>query len=125
MWIERYRQAHPEVTITYDAVGSGEGISRFITGSVDFGASDAALSDQQIEQVQRGVELIPATAGMVVLAYNLNDLDGDLKLTRDAYVDMLSGAITAWDDPRIQASNPDLALPHENIAIVARLDRSG
>jgi phosphate transport system substrate-binding protein len=125
MWIEHYRQDHPDLTITYDAVGSGEGISRFITGSVDFGASDAALSDQQIEQVPRGVELIPATARMIVLAYNLEGLNGDLRLKRNVYADILLGAITRWNDARIQESNPDLALPDKTIAIVARLDGSG
>lgn len=119
------QQDHPDISITYDAVGSGEGISRFITGSVDFGGSDAPPTAEQISQVERGMQLIPATAGMIVLAYNLNGLNGRLKLKRDVYVDIFLGKITNWNDPKIQESNPDLALPNQTIAIVGRLDGSG
>jgi phosphate transport system substrate-binding protein len=124
-WIESFEATHPEVTIAYDAVGSGEGISRFVTGSVDFGASDAALSEEQIASVKQGVELVPATAGMIVLAYNLPGVDGELRLPREVYAGILSGEITAWDDPLIQAANPDLELPNWTIVLVARLDGSG
>lgn len=124
-WIEAYQPAHPQTEFSYEAVGSGEGIKRFIQGSVDFGASDAAMSDAQIAQVKRGVLLIPATAGMVVLAYNLKGLNGTLKLKRDVYVDIFTGTIRNWDDPRIKAANPDIALPHKTIAIVVRRDSSG
>ncbi|MFO1432848.1 MAG: phosphate ABC transporter substrate-binding protein PstS [Candidatus Competibacteraceae bacterium] len=124
-WIAVYRQAHPEVTISYDAVGSGEGIRRFIAGTVDFGASDSAMQDSEIAQVSRGVRLVPATAGMVVLAYNLPGLKGELKLKRDVYLDIFAGKIRDWDDLRIKASNPNLALPHKTIAVVVRQDSSG
>ena len=79
-WIQTYRQQHPEVAITYDAVGSGEGQRRFLADAVDFGASDAALSDEQMARVKAGARLVPVTAGMVVLAYNLPGLGGPLKL---------------------------------------------
>jgi phosphate transport system substrate-binding protein len=124
-WITLYRQQRPDVKIVYDEVGSGEGIRRFISGEVDFAGSDAAIGDEQAAQVPRGVQLIPATAGMVVLAYNLKDVNGDLKLKRDVYVDLFAGRITHWDDPRIRETNPDLKLPHQTITIVARQDSSG
>lgn len=124
-WIEAYQAKNPAVSLTYDVVGSGEGISRFVTGSVDFGASDARLSDKEAAQVGRGVVMVPATAGMVVLAYNVSGLKGELKLPRDVYTDIFAGKITRWNDPRLQAANPDLALPRRNIVVVARQDSSG
>jgi phosphate transport system substrate-binding protein len=124
-WITMYQHDHPTVRISYDAIGSGEGIKRFIAGVVDFGASDAAMQDSEIAQVQSGVRLVPATAGMVVLAYNLPELKGELKLKREVYLDIFAGKIRDWDDPRIKASNPNLVLPHKTIAVVVRQDSSG
>jgi phosphate transport system substrate-binding protein len=124
-WIGFYQERHPDVAFAYEGVGSGEGIKRFIAGSVDFGASDAAMNDKEIAQVERGVKLIPATAGMVVLAYNLPGVEGQLKLPRDVYVDIFLGKIWRWDDPRIAAANPDLALPSKLIQPVVRRDSSG
>ena len=115
----------PEVMITYDAVGSGEGIKEFIGGRVDFGASDAAMSDAQIAEVARAVQLVLAVAGSIVLAYNLEGLRGDLKLTREVYVDIFLGKIKSWDDLRIKRLNPELNLPKSDIALVVRQDSSG
>src|SRR5215831_6467116 len=124
-WIETYHQAHPEISINYDAVGSGEGVRRFVAGSVDFCASDVALSDRETAEVSRGTVMVASTAGMVVLAYNVPGVRGELKLPRDVYPGILSGQIRRWDDPRIQTANPGLNLPHLSIAIVARQDSSG
>src|SRR5262245_45937553 len=124
-WIETYHREHPTVSISYDAVGSGEGVRRFVAGSVDFGASDVVLSDREAAQISRGTITVPATAGMVVLAYNLPGLGGELRLPRDVYPEVLSGQIRNWDDERIRRANPGLNLPHRNIAIVARRDSSG
>lgn len=124
-WIEVYQKNHPQVQFSYDAVGSGEGVQRFISESVDFGASDAAMNDHEMAQVKRGVWLIPVTAGMVVLAYNIWGLEGELKLGRDVCADIFLGKIKRWNDPKIQASNPDLTLPDMDITPVARLDSSG
>jgi phosphate transport system substrate-binding protein len=124
-WIETYHQAHPGISISYDAVGSGEGVRRFVAGSVDFGASDVALSDREASEISRGTVMVASTAGMVVLAYNVPGVRGELKLPRDVYPGILSGQIRRWDDPWIQAANPDLSLPHLSIVIVARQDSSG
>jgi phosphate transport system substrate-binding protein len=124
-WIAQYGAAHPDVHLRYEGVGSGEGIKRFIAERVDFGASDAAMRDAEIAQVKRGVKLIPATAGMVVLAYNLPGVTGELRLSREAVGGIFAGKVKRWDDPRLQASNPDLVLPKRDIAIVVRRESSG
>ena len=124
-WIQAYRQRVPDVAIAYDAVGSGEGQRRFVAEAVDFGASDSGLSDEQMARVKSGARLVPVTAGLVVLAYNLPGLGGPLKLSRDVYTEIFAGRIRSWNDPRIRAANPGLNLPHRSIAIVARLDASG
>jgi len=124
-WIQAYRQVDPSVSISYDSVGSGEGQRRFEAGSVDFGASDAALSDEQIARIRAGARLIPVSAGIVVLAYNVPGLGGPLRLSRDVYVDIFARRIQMWNDPRIRAVNPGLALPNRSIALVARQDSSG
>ena len=124
-WIEEYQKRRPEVMVSYDAVGSGEGVKEFMAGRVEFGASDAAMSDAQIAEVARGVQLVPAVAGSIVLAYNLEGLGGDLKLTREVYVDIFLGKIKSWDDLRIKRINPELNLPKSDIALVVRQDGSG
>lgn len=124
-WFRRYNEERADVQFSYQGVGSGEGIRRFIAEAVDFGGSDSAMSDEQIAQVPRGVHLIPATAGMVVLAYNLPGVEGELRLPRDVYVDIFLGKIWRWDDPRILAANPGLNLPPRLIQTVVRRDGSG
>ena len=124
-WIGVFTAQNPDVAVEYQEVGSGEGIQRFIAHAVDFGASDGAMTDEQMARVVDGVRLIPATAGMVVLVYNLPGLGGSLKLSRDAYADILLRKIAKWSDPRIRAINPGLALPNRSIVIAARQDRSG
>lgn len=124
-WIAAFRQQNPDLAVTYDAVGSGEGQKRFLAHAVDFGASDAALSDEQLASVKPGAQLVPVTAGMVVLAYNLPGLGGDLRLSRAVCADIFAGSIKTWDDPRIRADNPGLALPHRSIVMIVRQDGSG
>ncbi len=124
-WIDEFEAANNAIDVEYDVVGSGEGINRFLTGSIDFGASDRAMSDADMSNVERGVQLIPATAGMVVLAYTLPGVDQPIRIPRDVEVDIFMGEITEWDDPRIQDANPDIELPGLSIALVARSDGSG
>ena len=123
-WIEEYVSVDQNVTINYDPVGSGQGIKRFMAGGVDFGASDAAMKDEQMAQVASGAQLVPATAGSIVLAYNIPDLEG-LKLSRGVYTDIFLGKIRFWNDSRIQKDNPGLKLPNLSIVTVARNDSSG
>ena len=91
---------------------------------MDFGASDVAMTDEEIAAVERGVALLPMTAGSIVLAYNLPDVP-ELRLSRQAYVDILLGKITKWNDPAIAELNPDANLPNSDITVVHRSDGSG
>jgi phosphate transport system substrate-binding protein len=124
-WIDEYRVAHRNVAISYDAVGSGEGVKRFLAQEVDFAGSDVILTDSEIGKVRNGAIIVPMTAGMIVLAYNVPGIESEIKLPRDVYVDIFAGKIRKWDDPRIAAANPSVVFPHGDIAIVARQDSSG
>ena len=124
-WFKAFSQKTPGVTVDYQAKGSGAGIQDLINNTVDFAASDAAMTPEQIAKVERGVVLLPMTAGEIVLAYNLPDKPKDLKLPRDVYPDIFLGKITRWNDPRIVAANPGIKLPDLPITVVRRSDASG
>ncbi|MEM8675087.1 MAG: phosphate ABC transporter substrate-binding protein PstS [Cyanobacteria bacterium P01_G01_bin.67] len=123
-WFSEFNKQNPNVKVSYQSVGSGAGVEQFTQGTVDFGASDVAMKDEEIEAVGRGVALLPMTAGSIVLAYNLPDAP-ELKLSRQAYVDILLGKITKWNDPAIAQLNPDANLPDSQITVVYRSDGSG
>lgn len=123
-WIAEFTKAHPGIQINYQGLGSGAGIKQFTQGLVTFGASDAAMSDEEIAKVKPGVVLIPATAGSVVLAYNLPEVK-DLKLSREAYTGIFLGKVTRWNDPAIVKANPGVKLPDLDIAACERSDGSG
>ena len=124
-WIAVYQASHRNVSIAYDAVGSGEGIKRFLAEAVDFAGSDEVLSDSDASKVEGGAAIVPVTAGTIVLAYNIPGVIGEIRLSRDVYTDIFAGTIQRWNDPRIQAANPGVRFPARDIAIVARLDSSG
>jgi len=123
-WFKSYGDAHPNVQVDYQSVGSGSGVKSFIDRTVDFGASDAAMKPEEIAKVPGGVQLLPMTAGSIVLAYNLKEVP-NLKLSREAYAGIFSGKITKWNDPVIASANPDAKLPDAPINVVVRADSSG
>ena len=123
-WAVEYNKLHPAVQVNYQAVGSGAGVKQFIQGTIDFGASDAAMSDEEIAKVKQGAVMIPATAGSIVIAFSLPDVK-DLKLSRDAYVGIFLGKITKWNDPAIAKDNPGVKLPDLPINVAVRSDGSG
>jgi phosphate transport system substrate-binding protein len=123
-WGVEYNKKQPAVKVNYQSVGSGAGVKNFIQGVVDFGASDAAMSDEEMSKVARGTVLIPVTAGSVVLAYNLPGIEG-LKLSRAALAGIFLGSITKWNDPAIAGANPGLTLPDQPINVAYRSDGSG
>jgi phosphate transport system substrate-binding protein len=126
-WFSDYNQLHPEVQINFQSIGSGSsaGIRQFQQGLVDFAASDAAMTDEQMAVVKSGVVLLPLTAGCVVIAYNLPGGPKELKLSREAYTGIFLGKVTHWDDPLIARSNPGEKLPNTNITVITKSDASG
>jgi phosphate transport system substrate-binding protein len=123
-WFQEFSKTDAGIRVNYQPVGSGAGIKQFTEGLVQFGASDAAMTDEQIAQVKSGVVLLPMTAGSIVLAYNLPGVT-ELKLSRAAYADVFLGKITKWNDPAIAAANPGVKLPDTPITVVSRSDGSG
>jgi len=125
---ERYareiRKKYPDLTINYQAIGSGGGIRQVIAGTVDFGASDTAMADEEIAKVKNGVVLVPTAGGAVAVVYNLPGVNG-LKLSRATLPAIFSGQITQWDDAKIKADNPGVNLPSQPIKFVVRADSSG
>ncbi len=124
-WFTTYNQQHPNVQINFQPTGSEVGIQQIISGTIDFGASDTAMSEDEVAQAGQGVVLVPMTAGSVAIAYNLPGIDSGLKLPRSVYPDIFSGVITQWSDEAIATANPDLTLPDLPIILVHRSDGSG
>jgi phosphate transport system substrate-binding protein len=123
-WFKSYGAGHPNVQVDYQSVGSGSGVKSFIDKTVDFAASDAAMTSDEIAKVNGGVQLIPMTAGAIVLAYNLPDVP-NLKLSRDAYSGIFLGKVKKWNDPAIAKENPGAKLPDAPVNVVVRADGSG
>ena len=123
-WFQDLSNSNPSLQVDYQSVGSGAGVERFVQGLVDFGASDVAMKDEEIAKVDRGAMMLPVTAGSIVLAYNLPGVS-DLKLSREAYVNIFLGKITKWNDPKIASDNPGVNLPDQDITVVHRSDGSG
>jgi len=124
-WFKNFSKADSDILVDYQAKGSGAGIKDFINKTVDFAASDAAMTDEEMGQVKEGVQLLPMTAGTIVLAYNLPGNPKDLKLSREVYSKIFLGEIKKWNDPLIAKDNPDLKLPDLDITVVRRADSSG
>jgi len=123
-WFKSYSASHNGVQIDYQSVGSGGGVKSVIDKTVDFGASDAAMTPEDMARVDGGVQLLPMTAGCIVLTYNLKGVTG-LKLSRQAYAGIFLGKVKMWNDPLIAKDNAGLALPSEPINVVVRADGSG
>ncbi len=123
-WFKTYSDAHQNVQVDYQSVGSGSGVKSFMDRTVDFAASDAAMKPDDMAKVDGGVQLLPMTAGSIVLAYNLKEAPS-LKLTREGYVGIFSGKVTKWNDPLITKANPEIKLPAAPINVLVRADSSG
>jgi phosphate transport system substrate-binding protein len=120
-----YAKAHPSVQINYQSVGSGAGIQQLTKGTVDFGATDAPMSDQQIKDAGGDIIHIPVTMGAVSIGYNLSGIAEGLKLNGSVLGDIYLGKITAWNDAAITKLNPDQKLDSTPVAVVHRSDGSG
>ncbi len=124
-WFSDYRQVDPQLEINFQPVGSAAGIRQFIDQTLDFAASDVAMTDAEIAEVARGVVMIPMTAGSIAVGYNLPGIPSGLKLSRPVLVDIFRGRITTWQDPQILTLNPDLEIPDLPIEVCYRSDGSG
>ena len=123
-WTADFQKAHPNVQINYASIGSGGGIQQVKAGTVDFGASDAALNDQQLAAMKPVLQL-PESAGPVVITYNLPELKQPLHLSPEALSGIFLGTIKSWQDPVIKSANPGVELPKSAIAVIHRADSSG
>jgi phosphate transport system substrate-binding protein len=112
------------LNVQYNGIGSGGGIKQMIAETVDFGASDAAMTDEEIAKVKRGVVMVPTAGGAVAVVYNLPGV-ANLKLSRKTLPAIFSGKITKWNDPAIAADNPTATLPDKSIRLAVRADGSG
>src|SRR3954447_26548432 len=112
-WVTEYQTQHPDVKIDYQSIGSGGGIKGITEKTVDFGASDAPLNKKELAAVggEEKILQIPTVAGAVVIAYNLPDFQGELKLDGPVIADIFLGKITKWNDPKIAALNEGAQLP--------------
>ena len=123
-WFKAFSTKNKNITVDYQGKGSGAGIRDFINRTVDFAASDAAMTDEEISKVPGGVQLLPMTGGEIVLGYNLPG-NPKLKLPRDVYAGIFLGKITKWSDAKLKAANPGVTLPDLDITVVRRADASG
>jgi len=123
-WIQDFSQSHPSVQINYQSIGSGGGIQQVKSKTVDFGASDAPLSDDQLKEMPPVIQ-IPESAGPVVITYNLTQLSQPLQLSSDALAGIFLGTVKSWKDPIITKENPGVNLPAQPIVVVHRADGSG
>ncbi len=112
------------IKVNYQSIGSGGGQRQLINKTVDFGASDAFMTDEQLKQIKEEILHIPICLGAVAIVYNLPQVN-DLRFSSDIIADIYLGKITKWNDPRIQSVNPDVKLPDMNIIVVHRSDGSG
>src|SRR6266566_7453228 len=124
-WFSDYAQSSG-VKINYQSIGSGGGIRQLSEETVDFGASDSPMSDQELANAKGGPVLhIPTVLGAVVITYNIPGLTSPINLTSKAIADIFSGKITKWSDTRITTLNPGVTLPNSDILVVHRSDGSG
>ncbi len=124
-WFSEFSSQHPGVEINYQSIGSGGGIRQVTAGTVDFGASDGPMSDQQLAESKVKIVHIPTVLGAVVPIYNLPGVNTELKFAPDVLADIYLGKITSWNDARIAKDNPGVKLPDSRINVVHRSDGSG
>ncbi len=124
-WFSEYHKLHPDVQINYQSIGSGGGIRQVLAGTVDFGASDGPMTDQQLAEAKVKILHIPTVLGGVVPAYNVTGVKGEVKFTPEALAGIFLGKITSWNDKAITGPNPGVDFPNEPIIVIHRSDGSG
>jgi phosphate transport system substrate-binding protein len=124
-WFSEYHKLHQDVEINYQSIGSGGGIRQVLAGTVDFGATDGPMTDEQLQQAKVKIFHIPTVLGAYVPAYNIPGVSGELKFTPDVLAGIFLGKITSWNDPALMKINPGVNLPNQPIVVVHRSDGSG
>jgi phosphate transport system substrate-binding protein len=124
-WFSEYHKQHPDVAINYQSIGSGGGIRQVLEGTVDFGASDGPMTDEQLGQAKVKILHVPTVLGAVVPAYNVPGVTGDLKFSPEVIAGICLGKITHWNDAAIAKDNPGVKFPDKPIIVVHRSDGSG
>lgn len=124
-WISDFQGQNQGVQINYQSIGSGGGIQQLKKGLVDFGASDVALTDQQIKEMPSPIVQFPESAGPVCITYNLPSLSKPLRLTAQTLADIYLGKIKTWQDPALKKANPGVQLPNKPVVVAHRSDGSG
>lgn len=124
-WFDEYHKRHANVQINYQSIGSGGGIRQVLSGTVDFGATDGPMSDEQLGQAKVKILHFPTVLGAVVPTYNVEGLAQDLKFTPAALAGIFLGTVKKWNDPAIARENPGVRLPAADIVVVHRSDGSG
>lgn len=124
-WFDEYHKINVQAQINYQSIGSGGGIRQLQAGTVDFGASDSPMTDEQISQANGKVLHFPTVLGAVVTTYNVPGAKQELTFTPEALGGIFLGTITRWNDPELARSNPGVRLPADNIVVVHRSDGSG
>jgi len=124
-WFSEYQKIDPNIQLNYQSIGSGGGIRQFSEKTIDFGATDVPMTDEQITKAGAPVLHIPTVMGAVVLTYNLPGIAASLKLGPEVIANIFLGTIKNWNDPAIKKLNPDIPLPELAIAVVRRSDGSG
>ena len=124
-WFSEYHKLHSDIQINYQSIGSGGGIRQVLANTVDFGASDGPMTDEQLSQSKVKILHIPTVLGSVVPAYNVPGVSGEIKFTPQALAGIFLGKITSWNDPALTKDNASLNLPNQPIVVVHRSDGSG
>ncbi len=124
-WFNEYHNAHPDIQINYQSIGSGGGIRQVLAGTVDFGASDGPMSDEQLSQAKVKILHVPTVLGAVVPAYNVPGVSGEVNFTPEVLSGIFLGKITNWNDKAIASANKDVKFPDQPIIVVHRSDGSG
>src|ERR1035437_24339 len=124
-WFDEYHKMHADVQINYQSIGSGGGIAQLTAGTVEFGASDMPMTDEQISKLSVKPLHFPSVLGGVVPTYNIAGITQELKFTGETLSGIFLGTITKWDDPRLAKDNPGVKFPNEDIQVVHRSDGSG
>ncbi|MFL6228823.1 MAG: phosphate ABC transporter substrate-binding protein PstS [Pyrinomonadaceae bacterium] len=124
-WLSEYKKVNPSAAIDYQPTGSGAGLKGFTERTLDFGASDMPMSDDELKKAQGKVVHIPTVLGAVVVTYNLEGVAQPLKFSSDVLADIFLGKIKRWDDARIKADNAGVPLPAADISVAHRSDGSG